>query len=84
MGRTVVLWTDVTQARHHLARLEEAVALSADAVVFYDKAERFLMGNDLYAQIAGVKLEELRGRSFLDVVTRVAQSGRIVLDMPLE
>ncbi len=83
-GRIVLLWSDVTQARHHLARLEEAVALSADAVVFYDKAERFLMGNDLYAQIAGARLDELLGRSFLNVITRVARSGRVVLDMPIE
>ncbi len=83
-GRIVLLWSDVTQARHHLARLEEAVALSADAVVFYDKADRFLMGNDLYAQIAGMTLEELRGRHFLDIITRVAQSGRVLLDVPLE
>jgi two-component system cell cycle sensor histidine kinase PleC len=83
-GRCVLLWNDVTQARHHQARLEEAVALSADAVVFYDKADRFVMGNDLYAQIAGMRLDELRGRHFLDIITRVAQSGRVLLDIPLE
>jgi len=83
-GRAVLLWSDVTQARHHLARLEEAVALSADAVAFYDRNDRFLMGNDLYAHIAGVRLEELKGRAFTEVVTGAARSGRIALDMPVE
>jgi len=83
-GRAVLLWSDVTQARHHLARLEEAVALSADAVAFYDRNDRFLMGNDRYADIAGLKLEELPGRKFTEVVTHAARSGRIALGMPVE
>jgi PAS domain S-box-containing protein len=84
VGRAVLLWSDVTQSRHHLARLEEAVALSADAVAFYDKADRFLMGNDLYARIAGMTLEELHGRSFTDVITHVARSGRVSFNIPVE
>ncbi len=83
-GRAVLLWSDVTQARHHLARLEEAVALSADAVAFYDRNDRFLMGNDRYADIAGMRLEELPGRNFTDVVTHAARTGRVALGMPLE
>jgi len=77
-GRTVLLWSDVTQARHHLGRLEEAIGLSADAVAFYDKAERFLMGNDRYAQLAGATLEELRGKDLTAVLMRAAASGNIV------
>jgi two-component system cell cycle sensor histidine kinase PleC len=84
VGRAVLLWSDVTQSRHHLGRLEEAVALSADAVAFYDKADRFLMGNDLYARIAGMTLEELQGRSFTDVITQVARSGRVRFNIPVE
>jgi len=83
-GRAVLLWSDVTQARHHLARLEEAVTLSADAVAFYDRDDRFLMGNDRYAEIAGRRLEELHGRHFTEVVTHAARSGRIALGMPVE
>jgi PAS domain S-box-containing protein len=79
-GRTVLLWSDVTQARHHLGRLEEAIGLSADAVAFYDRAERFLMGNDRYAQLAGATLEELKGKSITEVVTRAANSGQVVHD----
>jgi len=79
-GRTVLLWSDVTQARHHLGRLEEAIGLSADAVAFYDKAERFLMGNDRYAQLAGSTLAELKGKSITEVVTRAANCGHIIHD----
>src|SRR5262245_1660969 len=34
-GHTVLLWSDVTAARAQLARLEEAVALSAEAFAFF-------------------------------------------------
>jgi PAS domain S-box-containing protein len=81
-GRAVLLWSDVTQARHHLGRLEEAIGLSADAVAFYDRDERFLMGNDRYAQLAGTSLAELRGASFRDVVTRAVRGGHIQQEMP--
>jgi PAS domain S-box-containing protein len=80
-GHTVLLWSDVTQSRHHLGRLEEAIGLSADAVAFYDKSERFLMGNDRYAHLAGAKLEDLKGRSITDVVTRAANSGQVIHDL---
>jgi signal transduction histidine kinase len=83
-GRIVLLWSDVTQERHHLGRLDEAIALCADAVAFYDKADRFLMGNDLYAELAGASLEELKGKSYTEVVTRAARQGRILLDLPAE
>jgi two-component system, cell cycle sensor histidine kinase PleC len=36
-GSTVLLWTDVTAARAQLIRLQEAVALSAEAFAFYDE-----------------------------------------------
>ena len=79
-GRTVMLWTDVTQSRHHLGRLEEAIGLSADAVAFYDKHERFLMGNDRYAHLAGSELGDLKGKSITEVVTHAARSGLLVRD----
>ncbi len=81
-GRTVILWSDVTQSRHHLGRLEEAIGLSADAVAFYDRQERFLMGNDRYAHLAGAELNELKGKGLTEVVTRAARSGRLDLGMP--
>jgi signal transduction histidine kinase len=79
-GRTVLLWTDVSHARAQLARLQEAVSLSAEAFAFFDKDDRLVMGNDLYAQLCGVKLSTLMGMPFPAIASLVAYSGRIKLD----
>lgn len=83
-GQVILLWNDVTDARHQFARLEEAIRLSADAFAFYDAQDRFVTGNALYAQLAGVKLDELKGKFFEQIVYQVASSGRLALDVPVE
>src|SRR5690606_6883265 len=80
LGYTVLLWSDVTAARAQLARLEEAVALSAEAFAFFDANDRLIMGNDLYAHLVGMPLNELVGRTFPEIAATVAYKGRIVLD----
>jgi len=80
-GCTVLLWTDVTAARAQMARLQEAVALSAEAFAFYDARDRLILANDLYAQLCGVRsLDELLGKTFSEIVTSVVHSGRLLLD----
>lgn len=79
-GRTVLLWTDVTAARAQLARLQEAVALSAEAFAFYDANDQLILANDLYAHLCGVQLSELMGKTFPEIAAQVAYNGRIVLD----
>lgn len=80
-GCTVLLWTDVTTARAQMARLQEAVSLSAEAFAFYDARDRLILANDLYAHLCGVKsLDELMGKTFFDVAALVARSGRLVLN----
>jgi two-component system cell cycle sensor histidine kinase PleC len=79
-GRTVLLWTDVSAARAQLARLQEAVALSAEAFAFFDKDDRLVLGNALYAQLCGVHLNTLMGLPFPAIAALVAHSGRIKLD----
>ncbi len=80
-GCTVLLWTDVTAARAHMARLQEAVSLSAEAFAFYDARDRLILANDLYAQLCGVKrLDELMGKTFAEIAAQVAHSGRVILD----
>jgi signal transduction histidine kinase len=80
-GCTVLLWTDVTAARAQLARLQEAVALSAEAFAFYDANDRLILANDLYASLCGVRrLDELLGKTFPEIAAQVAYSGRMVLD----
>jgi two-component system cell cycle sensor histidine kinase PleC len=83
-GQCVLLWTDVTAARGQYARLEEAIALTGDAFAFYDADDRFIMGNALYAQLAGVTLDSIRGEKYAEVIRRVVESGRILVDGPAE
>ena len=80
-GNAILLWADVTAARHQVTRLGEAIKLSADAFAFFDSQDRFLTGNPQYAQMAGFSLEELRGRSFEQIISDVAHSGRLALDV---
>ncbi len=79
-GRTVLLWTDVTAARAHMDRLEEAVAMSAEAFAFFDAADRLVMANALYARIVELSLDALTGMSFTEIVGGVVASGRLLLD----
>jgi len=80
-GHTILLWTDVTVARAQLVRLQEAVALSAEAFAFYDADDRLILANDLYAHLCGVKtLDELIGRTFPEICATVAYSGRMVFE----
>ena len=79
-GNAILLWADVTAARHQVIRLGEAIKLSADAFAFYDARDRFLTGNQQYAQLAGFSLEELRGRPAEEIITEIAHSGRLALD----
>ena len=80
-GNTTLLWTDVTVARAQLVRLQEAVALSAEAFAFYDSDDLLILANDLYAHLCGVKtLDELIGKTFPEICATVAYSGRMVLD----
>ena len=84
-GRTLLLWTDVTAARAQMARLQEAVALSAEVFAFFDAGDRLILANDLYAQLCGVKtVEALIGRTFPEIAAEGAYSGRILLDEPPE
>jgi two-component system cell cycle sensor histidine kinase PleC len=80
-GRTLLLWTDVTAARAQLARLEEAVALSAEAFAFFDAGDRLILANELYAHLCGVKsVDTLIGKTFPEIAGEVAHSGRILLN----
>lgn len=72
-GGWIILWTDVTQARHTFDRLRTAIALSADAFAFYDRYDRLTLCNEEYAALTGaVDPDTLRGFGFNDVVERIA------------
>jgi two-component system cell cycle sensor histidine kinase PleC len=64
-----------------MIRLQEAVALSAEAFAFYDANDRLILANDLYAHLCGVQtLDQLMGKTFPEIAAMGAYSGRILLD----
>jgi two-component system, cell cycle sensor histidine kinase PleC len=64
-----------------MARLQEAVALSAEAFAFFDANDRLVMANDLYARICGVaSLDEILHMPFPQIAADGVARGRIVLD----
>jgi signal transduction histidine kinase len=72
-GGWIALWTDVTAARHVLGRLQNAMALSADAFAFFDSKDRLVLCNGEYAEINGSEMpEELIGQSFAELVCKQA------------
>jgi signal transduction histidine kinase len=78
-GSWIALWTDVTAARHVLGRLQNAIALSADAFAFYDRDDKLLLCNDEYAAINGAERpEDLIGQCFRKVADRLVEHGQIV------
>jgi len=80
-GGWIILWTEVTEARHNFSRLEDAIALSADAFAFFDARDRLVMGNTLFAQLHGVHTAaDLRSWTFSDIVIQSARSGRFAID----
>jgi signal transduction histidine kinase len=84
-GGWIALWSDVTQARHAQTRLEDAVALSADAFAFFDKNDDLAVCNDGYAAFFGCKsANELTGRAFAELMERAKVSPRIAHAEPPE
>lgn len=80
-GMTVLLWSDVTAARAQLARLQEAVTLSAEAFAFFDSNDRLAMANELYARICGVaSLDDILGLPFPQIAAEGVQRGRILVE----
>ena len=72
-GIWIALWSDVTQARHAQARLEDAVALSADAFAFFDHDDRVAMCNERYAEFNGYATPgEVIGAPFEALLDRAA------------
>jgi two-component system cell cycle sensor histidine kinase PleC len=84
-GFAILLWSDVTAARHHYGRLEDAIALSAEAFAFFDARDRFVLGNDEYAKLAGVPdAAQLEGLTFTEIVTRAVTNGPFAIEGKFE
>ena len=77
-GGWIALWTDVTAARHVLGRLQNAIALSADAFAFFGRNDELVLCNGEYAELHGARApEDLIGQNFRDLVTRQAKRGLV-------
>ncbi len=79
-GGWIVLWSDVTTARHALGRLETAIALSADAFAFFDARDRLVVCNQDYAALHGQKPEAMRGKEFRDLLDMAVGAGRVRIE----
>ena len=84
-GGWIALWNDVTGARNAQSRLEEALALSAEAFAFYDKQDLLAVCNDAYAKFFGFSTaSDIVGRSFADLMHGAKTSPRIAHTEPPE
>jgi len=79
-GGWIALWTDVTFARQSFRRLEDAIALSADAFAFFDRADRLVVCNKEYAALHGRSVGAMRGVAFADLVRAAVEKGRVRID----
>lgn len=84
-GGWIVLWSDATQARHLLRRLETAVDLSADAFAFWDSGDRLILCSAFFAELHGYRSsEEMIGEHFRDVVVTAVRRDRFRIDGDIE
>jgi two-component system cell cycle sensor histidine kinase PleC len=73
----IALWTDVTQARRDFDRLQNAIALSADAFAFYDRGDKLTLCNAEYALLTGASApQELTGCTFAHVAEQFSRNIR--------
>lgn len=80
-GTCILLWSDATHTRHLLGRLEEAIALSADAFAFWDKGDRLLLCNDAFARLHGYHGQaDLTGVSFSSLLDEALKRGRFTVE----
>jgi two-component system cell cycle sensor histidine kinase PleC len=79
-GGWIALWSDVTAARHATARLETAIAMSADAFAFFDGADRLVVCNQEYAALHGRGVDGMRGAEFEPLLREAVRAGRMRID----
>ena len=79
-GGWIVLWSDVSQARHAFGRLRDAIELTADAFAFFDRDDRLVVCNQEYAALHGRPLERMRGTAFDELVRDAVTRGRVRIE----
>ncbi len=77
-GGWIALWSDVTAARSAQSRLEDAVALTADAFAFFDGRDRLSMCNELYASFYGfASPRDALGATFPELLQKALERGLV-------
>jgi len=79
-GGWIALWSDVTFARQSFGRLEDAIALSADAFAFFDRSDKLVVCNKEYASLHGRGVDQMRGTEFGAGVREAVAKGRVRVD----
>jgi signal transduction histidine kinase len=81
----IILWTDVTAARHAHGRLENAIELSADAFAFWDKDDKLVMCNPGFARLHGCSTDVAPvGITFADMIQSAVARGLVQFDGPAQ
>jgi signal transduction histidine kinase len=84
-GGWIVLWTDATESRRLMGRLESAIELSTDAFAFYDHADRLVVCNTGFAHLHGhAGPLDFVGRSSKDIMEEAARRGQFKVDGDLD
>lgn len=84
-GGWIIVWSDVTAARHALMRFEDVTELSTDALAFFDRNERLIACNDGYKQLIGVAdVNALKGRGFAEIYQMALDSGKFEREPAME
>jgi two-component system cell cycle sensor histidine kinase PleC len=72
-GGWIALWTDVTESRALLARLTDAIELSADAFAFWNAKDQLVICNGCFAELHGHGAPaDLEGVNFRDMMQAAA------------
>jgi PAS domain S-box-containing protein len=84
-GGWIVLWSDATEARHLLHRLETAVDLSADAFAFWDSGDRLILCSAQFAELHGYHSpDDMMGEHFRDIVVTAVRRDRFRIEGDVE
>jgi two-component system, cell cycle sensor histidine kinase PleC len=79
-GGWIALWSDVSEARHAMGRLKDAIELTADAFAFFDGNDRLVVCNQEYATLHGRSIAAMRGAPFEELIRHGVARGRVKID----
>lgn len=77
----IVLWSDATQVRRLLTRLEDTIELSVDAYSYWNEDDRLILCNTAFAQLHGLASAGLAtGLTFQELTKLAISNGKFAID----